>query len=217
MVRTEIVINSVLQKGLIALSGLLLFAFLLFHLGGNYLLLDTPGKYNHLAQELENLGWLFHGVEIILLIALITHVWLTISIRRQQKKIHPRNTHLRQKNRWAGHWAVNLTSRLMIVTGPLILLFLIIHLRNFRFHPEPRNLEQMVYHLFQSPLWVVGYELAFIPVGFHLAHGISSGVQSLGLGHQKITPFLPYFSQMVSGLMMLGYAVIPCVIYLQSR
>ncbi|MEN9217769.1 MAG: hypothetical protein Q6J33_02030 [Gloeomargarita sp. DG_2_bins_126] len=216
MVKTAIVLNSVVQKGFIALSGLLLFGFVLFHLGGNFLLLDAPGKYNHLAQELESWGWLFHGLEIILAMALIGHIWLTISIRRQQKKFHPRYTHLRQKERWVGHWSVNLTSRLMTITGPLILLFLLVHLGHFRLHPPPRNLEQMVQQFFQSPLWVWGYELALIPVGFHLAHGISSAWQSLGLGHAKMTPSLPYFSQMLSGLIMLGYAVIPLAIYLQS-
>ncbi len=216
MVKTEIITSGIFQKGLIALSGLFLLVFLLFHLGGNFLLLDVPGKYNHLAQALENWGWVFHGVEIILAMALITHIWLTVHIRRQRRKYAPKNLHLRQKNTWIGHWTVNLTSRLMVMTGLLILVFLIVHLSNFRFQTGARNLESLVQQLFREPLWLWGYELALIPVGFHLAHGISSGLQSLGFGHPKITPSLPSLSQMFSLIIMLGYAVIPLIIYLQS-
>ncbi len=208
--------SSVVQKALIALSGLFLLFFLLFHLWGNLLLLDTPGRYNQLAQALENWGWIFHGLELLLLLALITHIWLTITIRRQQKKFVPKHTHIRHKNAWAGNWAVNVTSRLMIITGPLILAFLIIHLQQFRFHPGERNLEVLVTHLFHHPLWLVMYELALLPIGLHVAHGFGSSLQSLGLGHERFTPRLPRWSQILSVILMLGYALIPLAIYWQT-
>ncbi|APB34558.1 hypothetical protein GlitD10_2228 [Gloeomargarita lithophora Alchichica-D10] len=211
-----IIRNSIVQKALIALSGLFLLAFLLFHLGGNFLLLGTPGQYNQLAQALEHWGWIFHGLELALLVALIMHIWLTIHIRRQQKQLAPKNLHLRQQHSWAGDWVVNSTSRLMVVTGPMILVFLILHLQQFRFHPGERNLEQLVYQLLQKPGWLAVYELALLPVGWHLAHGFGSSFQSLGLGHHKITPFLPRWSQILSVIIILGYALIPLVIYLQS-
>jgi len=214
---TAILSNSVVQKALIALSGLFLCAFLLFHLWGNLLLFDTPGRYNQLAQELEAWGWLFHGLELTLLLAFITHVWLTIAIRRQQKKFVPKHTHWRQKKAWAGSWAVNLTSRFMVISGPLILGFLIIHLQQFRLHPGERNLEALVAQLFHNPAWVAVYELALVPLGLHLAHGFGSSLQSLGLGHEHITPWLPLWSQMVSLILLLGYAIIPLAIYGHSR
>ncbi len=213
MVNPTLVSNSIFQKGLIALSGLLLVLFLLFHLGGNFLLLGTPGTYNHLAQTLEAWGWVFHGAEIMLLAAFITHIGLTIHIRRQQQPSTPRNLHRRQTQRWVGAWGVNLTSRLMVMTGPLILGFLIVHLNHFRFHPGARNLEAWVHQLFQSPGWVATYELALLPLGLHLAHGIGSSWQSLGLGHPHITPLLPRLSQILSLLIMLGYAVIPLAMF----
>jgi len=209
--------SSVVQKALIALSGLFLCAFLLFHLAGNLLLFDTPGRYNQLAQELEAWGWLFHGLELTLLVAFITHVWLTIALRRQQKKFVPKHTHLRHKNAWAGNWAVNLTSRFMVISGSLMLGFLIIHLQQFRFHPGERNLEVLVTQLFHNPAWVAVYELALLPVGLHVAHGFGSSLQSLGFGHEHITPRLPRWSQILSVILILGYALIPLAIYWQIR
>jgi|YNPBryBLVA2012_1023415.scaffolds.fasta_scaffold01594_6 succinate dehydrogenase / fumarate reductase cytochrome b subunit len=215
--KIAILTNSMIQKAGIALSGLFLLFFLLFHLWGNLLLLDTPGRYNQLAQALENWGWIFHGLELLLLMALITHIWLTIAIRRQQKKFVPKYTHVRHKNAWAGSWAVNLTSRFMIITGPLILGFLIIHLQQFRFQPGERNLEVLVTHLFHHPSWVAWYELALLPVGLHVAHGFGSSLQSLGFGHEHFTPRLPRWSQILSVILILGYALIPLAIYWQNR
>ncbi len=215
--KKAILTSSVVQKALIALSGLFLLFFLLVHLWGNLLLLDRPGRYNQLAQALENWGWIFHGLEFALLLALSTHIWFTIAIRRQQKKFRPRYTHLPHKNTWAGSWAVNLTSRLMTITGPLILGFLIIHVQQFRFHPGERNLEALVTHLFHQPGWVALYELALLPLGLHLAHGFGSSLQSLGFGHAQITPWLPLGSQILSVILIFGYALIPLAVYGQHQ
>jgi len=214
---TTILSSSVVQKAVIALSGLLLSAFVLLHWAGNLLLLDAPGRYNQLAQELQAWGWLFHGLEFTLLLAFIVHIWLTIAIRRQQKKCAPPYTHWRRKKAWAGSWTVNLTSRWMVVSGPLILGFLIIHLQQFRLQPGDRNLEALVAQLFHNPAWVAVYELALLPLGWHLAHGLGSSLQSLGLGHESITPWLPRWSQMLSAILVLGYAIIPLAIYAHSR
>ncbi|MEN9236166.1 MAG: hypothetical protein Q6K59_08305, partial [Gloeomargarita sp. GMQP_bins_25] len=61
MVTLKLPFNTLVQKGVIALAGLLWVGFLLFHLAGNWLLLDTPGKYNRLAATLTGWGWLFHA------------------------------------------------------------------------------------------------------------------------------------------------------------
>ncbi|MCS7030502.1 MAG: hypothetical protein NZL92_03070 [Gloeomargarita sp. SKYG116] len=205
--------NRLLQKGLIALSGLLWVGFLLFHLGGNWLLLDVPGKYNQLAAALTSWRWLFHSVEILLLLLLLIHIGLSILIRLYQRPLALRYQHRPQHRRWL----VSSTSRWMLFTGPLILLFLIVHLQNFRFQGAERNLEHLVYQLFHSPFWVGFYELALIPLGLHLAHGVGSGLQSLGFGHPNLTPWLPRLSVLVALLLVAGYAPIPIAIYLQSR
>ncbi|MEN9254718.1 MAG: hypothetical protein Q6K26_07555 [Gloeomargarita sp. SZTDM-1c_bins_89] len=207
MVTLKLPFNTLVQKGVIALAGLLWVGFLLFHLAGNWLLLDTPGKYNRLAATLTGWGWLFHAVEILLLAALVVHGALAMAIARSQRRFH-RPHHRR--------WLVSWTSRWMVVTGPLVLVFLAVHLQNFRLQPN-RDLEFLVKHQFQSPVWLGFYELALIPLGLHLAHGIGSSLQSLGVGHPRWTPHLPTWSAALSLLLMAGYALIPLALYLQSR
>ena len=71
----------------------------------------------------------------------------------------------------------------MIVTGCWLLLFIVIHLKTFKFGPwyerrrtAMRDLARLVNEEFQHPLYVVFYVLSMAVVGLHLRHGLSSAV-----------------------------------------
>ena len=62
-------------------------------------------------------------------------------------------------------------------------------------------------------MYVIGYIIALLIVGFHLDHAFQSAFQSLGLYHKKYTPFIKGFGHVYSIVITLGYILIPVVIY----
>ena len=80
----------------------------------------------------------------------------------------------------------------MIVSGLWLLVFLVIHVKAFRFgveHEWPaggRDLYRLEMENFANPLTVAFYVLSMVVVGSHLWHGISSAFQSLGVDQPRV-------------------------------
>ena len=124
----------------------------------------------------------------------------------------------------AGHTSrKTLASTTMIVTGTWLLLFIVIHLKTFKFGPwydtprrAMRDLRGWCTRSSSKPFYVVFYVLSMAVVGLHLRHGLSSAFQSLGVDHPRYNGFILKAGLTVAILMALGFAAIPIVIYLSS-
>jgi succinate dehydrogenase / fumarate reductase cytochrome b subunit len=68
--------------------------------------------------------------------------------------------------------------------------------------------------IFSNPLLVVFYILSMIVVGSHLWHGVSSGFQSLGVDHPRVTPKLLLAGKVLAVLIAGGFIVIAAWAYL---
>ena len=74
----------------------------------------------------------------------------------------------------------------MIFSGLWLLVFIIIHVKAFRYGTEyewpagGRDLYRLEMENFRNPLMVGFYVLSMLVVGSHLWHGVSSAFQSLG-------------------------------------
>jgi succinate dehydrogenase / fumarate reductase cytochrome b subunit len=105
----------------------------------------------------------------------------------------------------------------MRIGGLLILVFLIYHILHFTVgtaHPSfaEGNPYANVVNAFRNPIVVIVYELALIAVGLHLFHGTWSAFRSLGLVKPALHPLRHKASVAVSGLIWLGFALIPVLI-----
>ena len=96
----------------------------------------------------------------------------------------------------AGHTSrKSLASTTMIASGLLLLVFVIVHVKQFKFgtwyqtvgSEEIRDLYRTEIEIFQQPLWVLFYVAGTLLVGLHLRHGIASAFQSLGIDHPVYT------------------------------
>ena len=101
----------------------------------------------------------------------------------------------------------------MIYTGLLILLFLIIHLRNFffviKFGEVPNGGDYvLVTNLFGIWYYTLLYVVAFILLGLHLNHGFQSAFQSMGLNNKTWTPILKIIGTLYSVLIAGGFSLI---------
>jgi succinate dehydrogenase / fumarate reductase cytochrome b subunit len=127
-----------------------------------------------------------------------------------------------QKKRAGRPSRKTLASTTMIASGLWVIIFLIFHVKAFRegwgtqyeWAAGGRDLYRQEMEIFSNPLLVVFYILSMIVVGSHLWHGVSSGFQSLGVDHPRVTPKLLLAGKVLAVLIAGGFIVIAAWAYL---
>jgi succinate dehydrogenase / fumarate reductase cytochrome b subunit len=204
------------NKVVMALSGIMMFLFVVGHLLGNLLVFAGRARINAYAQFLhfdDSLLWI---VRSILIISVILHIVVTIQLALRNKEARPIG-YLRKE-------AINSSyaSRTMYWSGPIVLAFIIFHLLQFTagyIHPETRFIPNDVYHNLVTSFrvwWVSAcYVFAICLLGLHLRHGLWSMLQSIGLAHSLHRErALKRVALVISILIVGGYISIPISILL---
>lgn len=209
--------SSVGTKLLIALTGVSLVGFLIFHLYGNLLLVFGSETYNEHAHALIS-NPLIVPAELGLIALFLLHVIKAILNFFGNRSARPQAYEVKT---WAGapsrkSWA----STSMIVSGLVMLIFVPIHLVTFKYGPNygtghegVRDLYRLLIEVFQSPAYVVVYVITMVVVGMHLRHGVSSSLQSLGLIPAKWTRAFLATCLGVALIVGAGYVVIPIYVF----
>jgi len=178
--------STIGKKVVMAVTGIILFGFVVGHMVGNLQAYLGPEALNAYAVWLRELG---HGsalwiVRAILLLSVLLHIWAATALTIENRRARPIG--YRQTSYQRSTYA----SRTMVWSGPILALFIIYHLLHFTFgtvHPSfaPGN----VYHNFVEGFRVVPvslfYIVAMLALGYHLYHGIWSMLQTLGLSHPR--------------------------------
>jgi succinate dehydrogenase / fumarate reductase cytochrome b subunit len=213
--------SSVGTKLLIGLTGLALFVYLITHLAGNLLVFlgqDTFNEYSHTLIS----NPLIVPIEVGLLLVFLLHVYKTVTMWFANQKARPIGY---EKKRPAGHTSrKSLSSSSMILTGSIILLFIVVHVKQFKYgayyasaaNPAVRDLYRTEIEVFHQPLWVAFYVIGTALVALHLRHGISSGFQSIGFDHPIYTRRLVTWGIIGAIVIGGGLAVIPLIVYLTT-
>ena len=199
------------MKLLIGLTGLALFVYLIIHVTGNALVLVGPDAFNGFHETMTS-NPLLPAIEIGLLLVFLLHIYKTITmyLRNQQA----RNVRYQMKKPAGAPSRKTLASSTMIVTGLWLVVFLVIHVRAFRFPPHyetptgAMDLYRIEMENLGNPLTVAFYVLTMLVVGSHLWHGASSALQSLGLDHPRWTPRLLALGKIASVAIAGGFIVI---------
>jgi succinate dehydrogenase / fumarate reductase cytochrome b subunit len=211
--RWTVTASTVATKLLIALTGLSLVLYLVVHLAGNLLLLLGPATFNGYAHALVS-NPLIVPVEIGLAALFLIHVYETIVMWFANRRARPDPY---EAKAWAGGPSrKSVASSTMIYTGLLTLAFVVLHVRTFRYgvvYRVPgtgeRDLYRLVLEVFRDPLAVVFYEVALVLVGFHLWHGFTSALESLGLDHPRYTPLIVLAGRILAIAIAAGFLFIP--------
>jgi succinate dehydrogenase / fumarate reductase cytochrome b subunit len=208
-------------KLIMAATGLFLCFFLVIHLLGNIQLL-LPGNraqeqfnwYSHLLSG----NILIKIVSWVLYASLIAHAVYAIIITRRNNKANGRSYYY-DKRKVASTW----NSRNMGILGTIILIFLVIHFKDFwyvyMFTTLPldaagnKDLYTIVVKTYQQLWYVVLYEVSFIALGFHLLHGFFSAARTLGLYHPKYVRMVKVFGWIYTTAITLGFMAIPLYIH----
>jgi succinate dehydrogenase / fumarate reductase cytochrome b subunit len=217
--------STVAKKFLMALTGLALFLFVCGHLAGNLLLFVSPEAFNRYSHRLISMGGALYAVEILLLVVFLLHMYTALVVTWNNWKARP--ARYTQTASRGGPSRMNLSSRTMIWSGVVILVFTVIHLITFKYGPgiaegyvvyldgEPvRDLYRLVAESFRSPLYAGWYVVAMVVLGLHLRHGFWSAVQSLGLHHPRWTPVIYSVGVAAAVLLGFGFLFIPVWFFL---
>jgi len=119
--------SSLGSKYWMALTGLALIAFVLGHMVGNLLIFAGPDALNSYAQSLKDHPTLLWSVRLGLLTVFVLHIVLGIRLSLQNQAARPVG-YAREETMQAS-WA----SRHMLLTGLLLLAFVVYHLAHFTF------------------------------------------------------------------------------------
>jgi succinate dehydrogenase / fumarate reductase, cytochrome b subunit len=205
--------TTVGKKAIMAVTGFVLFGFVVGHLLGNLQIFLPPEKINHYATTLRSVPALLWGARITLLISVGLHIWSSFELWLLQRAARPIN-YVKKANLHSTY-----ASRTMLWSGPIIAAFVIFHLLHLTFgtvHPggpfDEHNVYNNVVTGFQ--VWPVSlfYIIAMILLCYHLYHGLWSMFQSLGFSHPVYTPWLKLFAKIVAILIAAGNISIPVAI-----
>jgi succinate dehydrogenase / fumarate reductase cytochrome b subunit len=205
--------STIGKKAVMAVTGLILFGYLIVHMLGNLQIFIGPEMMDHYAATLHGNPALLWTVRIVLIVALILHIWAWIQLAAIKKAARP-GAYVKSANVQA-----SLGSRTMSLTGPLIAAFVIIHLLHLTtgtIHPggfvELHAYENVVSGF--TPPFALLYIAVMLLIGTHLSHGIWSMFQSVGFSHPRYTPLIKKFSAVFAWILVGGFISVPLSVLL---
>jgi len=215
--------SSIGKKWIVALTGIVLVAYVLGHLAGNLqIFLPDKSRINMYGAFLHGLGPLLWVIRAFLIACFVIHIWTTILLAIENRKARP------DRYEGARYKKSSLAGRSMVISGLIVLCFVIFHILHFTAHvvrPDfdnmreilPNGIERhdvfkMVVVGFQQPAASCFYILGMILLCMHLSHGFGSLVQTLGLNSSKLAPWLVNGGRLLAVIICLGYIAIPIAV-----
>lgn len=178
-------IHSISKKIFVALLGVFLSIFLLFHAAANLCILRHDGGawYNAFCDFMGT-NYVIKVFEIILLGAFLLHMVLTLWIAFTNRLARPKGYHKAQRSK------THTGSKLQVWTGILIFVCLLLHFMDFYFVKiglvnGNLNFYEQAHEKFQIPHIAISYLVFFVVVWFHMRHGFAAMFQTLGLYNYK--------------------------------
>ncbi|NIP28560.1 MAG: succinate dehydrogenase cytochrome b subunit [Phycisphaerae bacterium] len=212
--------SSVGKKAVMAVTGLIWIGFIIFHMYGNLKVFGGSAYFNEYSEGLREIGAPIFGhthllwlARIVLLGAIVLHIWAAIDLSRQSLLGRPM--------RYSKFTTIQATfaSLTMRWGGAVIFFFIIYHLLHFTFGtPGIHNdfIPGDPYHNlvtgFQFIPASIFYILGVIALGFHLYHGTWSMFQTLGFNNQTYTKPIRALALIFALVIALGFISIPVAV-----
>jgi succinate dehydrogenase / fumarate reductase cytochrome b subunit len=213
---TKFLSSTLGKKVIMALTGLFLISFLVIHLIGNLQLLhDDGGRAFNIYARFMTTNPLIKTISYLLYSSIIVHALWALFLTTQNRKARGGSYAVTNKS---SAW----TSRNMGVLGTMVLIFIVIHMRQFwaEMHwggiatadydgEAVKDLYAIVALAFKEPWYVALYTVSMIAMAFHLWHGFSSAFQTLGLNHLKYNKGIDFVGRVIAIVIPAAFAWIP--------
>jgi len=214
MSRMRALWNSTIgKKAVMAVTGLIMVAYLITHVAANLTVFQGPGAINAYSAFLHGTGGALWVARLVLLAALVLHVVAAVQLTARRQAARP--------VAYAGGrepQVSTIASRTLRWGGVLILIFIIYHILHFTLGTVHASfVEGDPFHNvttgFNNILVVLFYELALIAVGLHLYHGVWSSGRTLGVSPPSPRPLKRQLALALALIIWAGFAVIPLAVY----
>ena len=172
------------KKILMAVTGIILFGFVVGHMLGNLQIYLGEERLNHYAELLQankTFLWTFRSV---MLFCVGVHILAAVQVWLRNRAARP------VKYKVFRPPAVDYAARTMVWSGPILALFITYHLLDFTVGTtNPDFVRGEVFHnvvaSFSNPLFAIFYMAANLLLAFHLYHGLWSLFQTVGWDHPR--------------------------------
>ncbi|MDI3505884.1 MAG: succinate dehydrogenase / fumarate reductase, cytochrome b subunit [Bacteroidota bacterium] len=210
--------SSIGRKFVQSISGLFLVLFLLFHMSMNLVLIFSYDAYNFIANEILGANWwAIIGTGVIAL-GFVVHIIYAIILTLQNRKARGSD-----KYASASKTPVAWSSKNMFVLGVFILLFLIVHLYQFWYNMQFKELlqlpgaredsAQLVTEVLSNG-WVLAiYIVAFAALWLHLTHGFWSAFQTVGWNNTKWMKRIKVIGNIFATIICLGFMIVAIAVH----
>ncbi|GAA3966363.1 succinate dehydrogenase cytochrome b subunit [Pedobacter ginsengiterrae] len=212
--------SSIGKKFIMGITGLFLISFLIVHCGINALIFINDGGLTfNVGAHFMATNWIIRAGEIVLFIGLLAHIFQALRLTLQNQKARPVKYAVndgKANSKWY--------SRSMGLLGTLLLIFLVVHLKDFwvvsRFTGIPtvdanghEDLYAVMREKFQDPVRVAVYILAMISLCYHLLHGFASAFQTMGWNHSKYNGIIKGAGIWYSIIISILFAAMPIAVH----
>jgi succinate dehydrogenase / fumarate reductase cytochrome b subunit len=220
---SEFFSSSVGRKLVMGLTGLFLISFLVVHAGINACIWANDGgiMFNKAAHFMGSTV-VIRILEVGLFIGIFIHIIQGYALEfsnRSKRKVGYQVKLGDRGSKWY--------SRSMGLLGTILLLFFIIHWKQFwipsRFTgvnevmidgKEVHNMFNLMKVTFQQPWVVIVYVLACFSLSWHLMHGFQSAFRTLGLHNSRYLAMVNTIGIGFSIIIPLAFAMMPVSMYL---
>jgi succinate dehydrogenase / fumarate reductase cytochrome b subunit len=214
---TEVYSSSIGKKLTVGLTGVLLCTFLIVHLVGNLLLFNNDGgaSFDAYAKFLPSLT-IIRVIEWGLFAIFLVHAVTGLIFWLRNRRARPESYSVNRRNENSDPF-----SRAMFLTGSIVFIFLVIHLKTFwvpaRFTAgEHLSMYSIVVSAFSEPVYVFFYVTAMVLLAFHLRHGFQSALQTFGLRNKKYIGLIEAVGTLFWLLIPVCFATIPIFFLLNA-
>src|ERR1700744_2595793 len=196
---SELFTSSVGKKFVMGLTGIFLILFLVVHVGLNACIwaMDDGQMFN-VAAHFMGATVVMRILEIGLFLGFILHILQAYILDNQNRKKRAVGYQVPMGNK-GSKWY----SRYMGWLGTFVLLFLVIHIKQFWIPSRFLDMEEVTYNgievhnlfglmkeTFTSTWVVIVYLIGCLSLSYHLMHGFQSAFRSLGVSNNRYLKLL---------------------------
>ena len=190
MAKSAILKSSIAKKVAMALSGLFLIMFLSLHFFINLVSVFSADAFNAMSHFMGYNPLIQFAMQPVLIAGVVFHFVMGFVLELKNNKARP-VAYVKYNGAANASWA----SRNMIISGMVVLAFLLVHMYDFWLAEmnykyiavnainETRYYEELI-HKFVSPVRTGFYCIAFLLLSVHLWHGFTSSLQSIGFDNK---------------------------------
>lgn len=210
--------SSLGKKYVMAITGLMLFGFVVIHMIGNLQFFGSETLINEYAESLKSKPPILWGARLGLLAMVALHITAAVQLYQSNRRARPIN--------YDGGKVVasTLANRTIIASGLIVFAFIIFHLAHFTIglvdadllkltdSANRHDVRTMMITGFSNPVIAIFYIISVGLLCLHLSHGVASIFQSLGLRSKKIEANLKKLALITAVILFFGFCAIPVAV-----